>query len=81
MFFTQNLFIYLIFISTYVSKASKHSVVIVKLGSWSISNLNLITQKRTIETVFRQGRTLLDQGCPNFDENFFGASVHEKIEI
>ena len=32
-------------------------------------------------TVFRQGRTLLDQGCPNFDENFFGASVHEKIEI
>ena len=32
-------------------------------------------------TVFRQGRTLLDQGCPNFEENFFGASVHEKIEI
>ena len=32
-------------------------------------------------TVFRQGRTLLDQGCPNFDENFFGASIHEKIEI
>ena len=33
------------------------------------------------QTVFRQGRTLLDQGCPNFDKNFFGASVHEKIEI
>ena len=33
------------------------------------------------KTVFRQGRTLLDQGCPNFDEIFFGASVHEKIEI
>ena len=32
-------------------------------------------------TVFRQGCTLLDQGCPNFDENFFGAPVHEKIEI
>ena len=32
-------------------------------------------------TVFRQGRTLLDQGCPNFDEIFFGASAHEKIEI
>ena len=28
-------------------------------------------------TVFRQGRTLLDQ---NFDKNVFGASVHEKIE-
>ena len=33
------------------------------------------------QTVFRQDQTLLDQGCPNFDENFFGASVHEKIEI
>ena len=32
-------------------------------------------------TVFRQDRTLLDQGCPKFDENFFGASVHGKIEI
>ena len=31
-------------------------------------------------TVFRRGRTLLDQGCPNFAENFFGASVHEKNE-
>ena len=28
-------------------------------------------------TVFRQGQTLLAQGCPNF----FGASLHEKIEI
>ena len=33
------------------------------------------------QTVFRQGQTLLDQGCPNFGEKFFGASVHEKIEI
>ena len=33
------------------------------------------------ETVFRQGRTLLDQGCPNFDKKILGASVHEKIEI
>ena len=32
-------------------------------------------------TVFRQDRTLLDQGCQNFDQNFFGASVHEKNEI
>ena len=32
-------------------------------------------------TIFRLGRTLLDQECHNFDENFFGASVHEKIEI
>ena len=30
-------------------------------------------------TVFRQGRTLLDQGCPNFGENFFGALVPEKM--
>ena len=34
-----------------------------------------------LETVFRQGCTLLDQGCPNFDKHFSGASVHEKIEI
>ena len=35
----------------------------------------------TAVTVFRQGRTLLDQGCPNFDKKNFGASVHEKIKI
>ena len=38
-------------------------------------------EEAVLLTVFRQGRTLLDQGCPNFDENFFGASVHKKIEI
>ena len=42
---------------------------------------SLTEHKKSVQTVFRQGRTLLDQGCPKFDENFFGASVHEKIEI
>ena len=45
---------------------------------------SLITYKPSsliYRTVFRQGQTHLDQGCPNVDKKIFGASVHEKIEI
>ena len=53
------------------------------LSSAKVKNLSLF-DFRLLNlglTVFRQGRTLLDQGCPNFDKTNFGASVHEKIEI
>ena len=48
------------------------------IGKSSVISILYVKQPKT---VFRQGRTLFDQGCPNFDKNFWGASVHEKIEI
>ena len=56
----------------------KSAQIEIRMFLWVDLGIYLPTQH---VTVFREGRTLLDQGCPNFDEIFFGASVHEKIEI
>ena len=51
------------------------------LSSAKVKNLSLFDFRLLNLGLTRQGRTLLDQGCPNFDKTNFGASVHEKIEI
>ena len=36
-------------------------------------------EEAVLLTVFRQGRTLLDQGCPNFDEIFLVLQYMKKL--
>ena len=61
---------------------SSHTTNMTSVTMYSVQVEFAVDQRSVMPlTVFREGRTLLDQGCPNFDEIFFGASVHEKIEI